>query len=160
MPKEKTQQKNKQKASIDLNALWLKHKIIFLGAGGALLLLCVMFLLSGSDGRQGTILYGICSAFLEQQVTYPETINQTYVEQYPRAVRIYFTQTDAFGQYRLEMMECSFVKNPQNQIIMEKASLNRQDISEGIIQKFNLSIPAIIASEPDLTLPVTVFTPL
>ena len=38
-------------------------------------------------------------------------------------------------------------------LMIEKVFFNRREVDSDIIKKFNISIPSIIAAEPDLTLP-------
>ena len=121
--------------------------------------------------RKGTIVYGICSAFLEQQIPFPETIKHTTVEQYRKAVRIYFTHIDGFGEYQLESIECTFVQHPQKGVQLELVFFDhvqrstekvradgkgrRYLVKQQYIDAFNksLSPAAIVSQEPDLSLP-------
>ena len=135
------------------------------------LLFLVIIIVQSCTPHTGSIIYGICGAFLEQQVTFPETIKHSTVEQYRKAVRIYYTHIDGFGEYQLEMVECSFVQDPQKGVQLESAVFDRiRDITKRVpvrgkgrlfevekkyIDRFNeaLSSAAIISQEPDLTLP-------
>ncbi|HPD83040.1 MAG: hypothetical protein R3D88_03915 [Alphaproteobacteria bacterium] len=135
------------------------------------LLFIIVIIFQSCAPRKGTILYGLCSAFLEQQIPFPETIKHTSVEQYPKAVRIYFTYIDGFGQYQFEMTECSFKNDAQNNILLDRVFFNYiKDITEkervagkgrlyevkkDSIDLFNRSqSPAVIISQdPDLSLP-------
>jgi hypothetical protein len=116
-------------------------------------------------------LYGICSAFLEQQLLYPEMMEKHYVEQYNSGVRIYYTQTDGFGESLFEYVECTFAQDEQQGLFMAAAIFNTikgvtkkttiknkgrlYRVEQKYIDRFNKSgsIQAIINSEPDLTLP-------
>jgi len=131
---------------------WRRERLIALAGAAGLLLIILLGMLSCSP-KKGTILYGICSAFLEQMITYPHTIQHTAVEQYPAAVRIYYTQTDAFGQYGLEMIECGFERTGEGQLKFVKGMRNREAFDAETVRRLNLSIPAIVAAKPDLTLP-------
>lgn len=101
--------------------------------------------------KKGSMMYGICHAFLEQIVDYPPTVQILYVEQFPRAVRLYFNQTDAFGQFTQDMIEC--VGDPKGELRFSEVLLNRKQVDAEKIEQFNKTIPAVVASEPDLTLP-------
>lgn len=131
------------------------HRGKVAAAGGTLFLLLIVLIIMFSCGkpRQGTILYGICNTFLEQNIAYPEVVQRKKVEQYPRGVRIYYAQIDPFGQNRSEMIECAFIKNEQGQIILEDVFINREEVAREIIDKFNPTIPIIAAAEPNLDLP-------
>jgi hypothetical protein len=132
--------------------MWHRGRVMMAGGLGGVLLI-ILIAMFGCQPPQGTIYYGICGALLQQNVAYPETIKHTSIEQYPSALRIYFTHVDAFGQFKLEMLECVFKNDPNKGIQMEKVLYNRQFMDQAIIDKFNVSIPAVILSEPDLTLP-------
>ncbi len=121
--------------------------------------------------RKGSLLYGICQGFLEQQVTFPKTLRHTSVEQYPRALRIYFTHIDAFGQYQFEMTECTFKQDPQKGVQLERVFFNQikeitdservdgkgrlYEVRPEVIDLFNKSKSAqsIMSQDPDLSLP-------
>jgi hypothetical protein len=120
-------------------------------AGGIVfLILIIMF---GCAPRKGTMMYGVCKVFTERFVDFPSTIDIKYVEQYPMAVRIGFTQIDAFGTYSNQMMECSFRRDPAMGLAMDSAEYNREPLPEEQVENFNYGIPAIVKSPPDLTLP-------
>ena len=130
-----------------------RGKVFGAGAGIVFLIILILSLTMCGKPQQGTILYGICSTFLEQNVPYPEQIERTSVQQYPRGVRIYYAQIDPFGQHRAEMIECAFMKNEQGQIVLETVLHNRAEVDQEIIDKFNPTIPIIAASDPNLDLP-------
>ncbi len=130
-----------------------RGKVAAAGVTIFLLLITLLIMFACGNPKQGTILYGICGTFLEQNVPYPEAIFKKRVEQYPRGVRIYYNQIDPFGQHRLDMIECAFVKNEQGQIILETVLHNREEVSQDILDRFNPTIPIIVAAEPNLDLP-------
>ncbi len=139
--------------------------------GGAILIL-IVYSMMNKDGPQGSILYGICSAYLEQQLAFPESVRHNAVDQYQRAVRIYYTAHGTFGEYRLETIECAFKRDPQYGLLVETIIFNHvrpitkkkpikgkgrlYQVTEKNIDKFNKSgsVNAIIMGNPDLTLPV------
>lgn len=133
----------------------------------------VVMIMQSCTPRQGTLLYGLCGAFLEQQVTFPQTLRHTSVEQYPKALRIYFTHIDSFGQYQFEMTECTFVQDPEKGVQLQRVFFNYvKDVTEKervpgkgrlyevrqeVIDLFNQSDSAssIMSQNPDLSLPKT-----
>lgn len=135
------------------------------------LLLITLLMMKACAPAQGSILYGICNAFLEQQLQYPEMRELNYVEQYGSGVRIYYTQVDGFGQYLNEFIECSFAQDQQRGLYLSAVVFNTiksvtkkttiknkgflYQVEKKYINQFNESgsIQAIISSEPDLTLP-------
>lgn len=111
---------------------------------------------------KGSITYGVCKTLLEQIVPYPDHLRLSSVDDYGSAVRIWFTQVDSFGEYRLEALACNFRESTeadnkkygqQMPFVLEKASINRRDIDAKAIERFNISIPTIVMSNPNLTLP-------
>lgn len=128
-----------------------KQAIKYGSIGFALLL--VLFIMFSCGPRKGTMMYGICRSFLELQVAYPETINHRLVEQYPKAVRIYYTQRDPYGGYTQQMIECAYKQDPQRGWILGAVEVNRREMDIPIIQKFNQTLPAVVSAEPDLVLP-------
>lgn len=129
-----------------------KQKQILIGglAGLALLIALIMY---ACQPPKGTIMYGLCAAFLERYVAYPPSIQHLQVEQFPRAVRIYFNQTDAFGQFTQDTIECSADPKDFPNIRFDKVLYNRDPVDPKLIQEFNPTIPVVISSDPDLTLP-------
>lgn len=136
-----------------------------------LLLGLIFFIVQSCTPKKGTILYGICGSFLEQQLTFPETISHTWVEQYRKAVRIYYSHLDAFGEYQVEMIECAFVQDPQKGVQLESVFFNYvkeitsaervpgkgrlYKVEQKHIDLFNRSMSpaAILKNNPNLELP-------
>jgi len=145
---------------------------IVVGVLGIAVLFLTLMIVQSCTPQKGGIIYGMCDAFLEQQTPFPETINHTTVEQYRKAVRIYYTHIDAFGEYQLELVECSFRQDPQRGVQLEsvyfdhvKESTEKSraegkgrlyQVKQDYIDLFNKSASpaAILAGEPDLSLPV------
>lgn len=59
-------------------------------------------------GVYGTMKFGICKAFLQQHVPFPNTLQVSVVWETPKYARIQYTHTDAFGQYRLSRVQCDY----------------------------------------------------
>ena len=131
----------------------------------------IVMIVQSCTPAKGTILYGLCGAFLEQQVPFPHTLKHTSVEQYPKAIRIYFTHIDGFGEYQFEMTECTFRQDPQSGVQLERVFFNYvkdvtkkermrgkgrlYDTRQEVIDLFNMSQSplSILSNNPDLTLP-------
>lgn len=129
-----------------------RKKLMLYGGIGAALLLVVL-MIYGCQPKKASMAFGICSTFLEISTPYPQTLNYTQVEGSRTAVRIYFTSTDPFGMFRHEMIECTFGTDPNAGTRITEIKRNRRPIDQAVIQKFNLTIPAIIASDPYLEIP-------
>lgn len=133
----------------DLEAKKKKEKYIKYGSiGGGLLF--VIFLLYSCGPAKGPLEYGVCATFLELNTPYPHTLDLKAVEGSQTNIRIYFTSTDPFGQYKEEMIECRFRSDKWE---LAEVTRNRRPVDPAIVQKFNVTIPSIIEAGPDLTMP-------
>jgi len=131
------------------------------------LFLLVLLVVKACEPAKRSTLHNICSAFLEQQLKYPEMMEQHYAEQYGSGIRVYYAQLDAFGQYLSEFIECSFVQDPQKGLMLDAVVFNTiKDVTKKVtiknkgrlykveqehIDRFNQSgsINAITSYKPD-----------
>lgn len=120
-------------------------------AGVAVLL--ILIVIAACTPRKGTMLYGVCLVFTERILTYPTTLQVNYVEQYPMAVRIGFSHTDTFGQFKTEMIECTYRPDAEMGLAMDSVLLNRKEMDGELVSRFNAGLPMIVKNPPDLTLP-------
>lgn len=129
------------------------EKLGMLGFFVGLILLIVIIYAAVTHREKGTIMFGVCKAYVEMTLTYPPTMKVSEVIQYPRAVRIFYNYTDPYGNMKSEFVECAFTniagKGAQATSILH----NRKEVSEERIKEFNKSISAIVNGEPDLILP-------
>ena len=102
---------------------------------------------------QGGMTYGICSVYLELNVPFPQDLRISTVEDFGDYVRIWYTQLDAFGEYRMEQIQCHFRADEVTGAALDKVTVNRREVDPERVARFNTSIPIILASPPDLTLP-------
>ncbi|GJL86280.1 MAG: hypothetical protein DHS20C02_20550 [Micavibrio sp.] len=113
---------------------------------------------------KGGISYGVCKVFLETYVRYPHSLRVSTVEDFGDNIRIWFTQTDSFGEYRLEPIQCYYrppteedkLKYGNVGFILERVTLRRRELDQATVDAFNVSIPGIVAAPPDLTLPTPI----
>lgn len=126
---------------------------VFMAGFTVFVLIIVLISVFSCGPRKGTMLYGICKTYLEQAIPYPETIVPTNVEQYPSATRIYYTSVDPFGQYKLEQIECVYAQDPNGNMLVQKVLMNRREENADKVKAFSATLPAIVQSKPDLTLP-------
>lgn len=129
-----------------------QKKQILYGAGGLAILLLIIAVFSCQPSK-GSMAYGICSTFLELNTPYPHTIHHTDLEGSRTAVRIYFTSTDPFGEYKQEMIECTFGPDEAMGMKLTQVMRNRRPVDPAIVNEFNLSLPTIIASDPYRVMP-------
>jgi hypothetical protein len=136
-----------------------------------ILLFVVVMIFQSCTPKKGSILYGLCGTFLEQQVPFPMTLKHTSVEQYSKAIRIYFTHIDGFGGYQFEMTECTFRQDSKQGVQIDRVFFNYvkdvtdkermagkgrlYEVRQDVIDLFNKSQSplSILSHDPDLTLP-------
>lgn len=156
---------------IKKNAFTKEGKIVI--AAGVVVLIGGYFIAQSMAPKKGNLIYGLCSTFLEQQMTFPDTLEHTYVEMYRRATRIYYQNVDAYGQHNFSYVECSFVQDPKAGVQLENVIFKNpvKDITEKFydaerrrsfyrakkekIDLFNKSKAplAIMATDPEFLLP-------
>jgi hypothetical protein len=140
-----------------------KFRLALWAGGGVVVALLGYYLFAPF---QGTMAYGVCKVFLEQRVQFPMHLRLSQVEQSPTNlhlgqgdkfsswVRIWYTQLDGFGAYRLEPIQCYFHDDPElGYTALEKVTIRRREIDPEIVKSFNKTIPIIFEHPPDLTMP-------
>ncbi len=129
------------------------EKLGMLGFFVGLALLIFLIYAVATHREKGTIMFGVCKAFVEMTLTYPPTMHVSEVLQYPRAVRIFYNYTDPYGNMKSEAVECAFTNVAGRGAQATSILHNRKEISEERIKEFNKTISAIVNGEPDLILP-------
>ena len=129
-----------------------KLKQVGLGTLGFILVFTVLSIFS-CQPKDGPMSYGICSTFLEMNTPYPNTLEYTELEGSKTALRIYFTSIDPFGEYKLEMMECTFGPDEAGGMKLTQVTRNRRPVDTAIVEKFNATLPIVMASDPYLVMP-------
>lgn len=137
-----------------------KNKKQILYAAGGVVLLLVVLLFFGCQPKEGPISFGICSVFLEMDTPYPQTLNYTDLEGSPTSVRIYYTSVDPFGEYKREMIECSFGPNKTGGMKVTKIERNRRPVEQSKVDEFNKILPSVMASNPYRIMPPNWKNPL
>ncbi|MGB4107533.1 MAG: hypothetical protein WBK55_07030 [Alphaproteobacteria bacterium] len=120
--------------------------------GGVILLLAfgVHWLLKPYEGG---LAFGICRVFLEGITRYPDHLRLSTVEEFDNSVRIWYTQVDSFGEYRMEPIQCYYKNDPELGTIIDKVTINRREIDPGLIDHFNRALPSVLVYPMDLTIP-------
>ena len=98
--------------------------------------------------------YGFCKVFLELNVQYPDHLHLSEIEQKRDFVRIWYMQTDSFGQERLENIECYHGQDPELGYYISKVRVDRREIDPAKVERFNKSLSTIVAHPPDLAYPI------
>lgn len=120
------------------------------GAGALVFCFLVYVLFIPSKGGMN---YGMCKVFLELYSRYPDTLGLSSVEDFGDSYRIWFTETDAFGQYRLQQLQCFYRPDENTGFALQRVTIDRREIDQKIVEDFNRSIATVIAFPPDLTFP-------
>lgn len=128
-----------------------KKRIRALQAGGFLVFCYLFYLLL--IPYKGGLNFGACKVFLELYTRYPDTLSLSTVEDFGESYRIWFTETDAFGQYRLQQLQCYYRPDDETGFALERVTLDRREVDKKIVEDFNRSIRTIAAFPPDLTFP-------
>lgn len=97
--------------------------------------------------------YGICKVYLELNVQYPQDLRISTVEDYGTYVRIWYTQLDAFGEYRMEQIQCNYIADEVLGMKIEKVAINRREVDPAKVERFNTSIAVIRDFPPSLVIP-------
>lgn len=131
----------------------LRKKQMKQGGGALIVLLLIYGIHLGLKPFEGTMAYGICKVFLELNVRYPNTLRISTVEEMGASVRIWYTQTDSFGAYRMEPIQCYYKADEKLGFILDKITIRRKELDPEIIDRFNAILPVIFANPPDLIYP-------
>ena len=130
-----------------------KIKQVLYGTCAVLFLLIVLSIYSFQP-KTGPMAYGICSTFLELNTPYPNTLQYIDLEGSRTALRIYFTAIDPFGEFKQEMIECSFGPDEAGTgMKLTQVTRNRRPVDAQVVSKFNETLPIVIASDPYLVMP-------
>jgi hypothetical protein len=129
-----------------------KKRRIWMLQGGGLLVFCYVFYLLLTPYKGG-LNFGVCKVFLELYVRYPDTLHLSTVEDFGDSYRIWFTETDAFGQYRLQQMQCYYRPDEDTGFAIQRVTMDRREVDKKVVDDFNRSIRTIAAFPPDLTYP-------
>lgn len=131
-------------------ALYKKYGAI---GGTVLIILLLVYSLYSCQPKQGSMAYGVCSTLLEMNTQYPNTLRHINVEGSSTTVRIYYTSTDAFGQYKMEMFECKFGPDANGNQQIVDVLRNRDSMGHEFIDNANKILSTIVSSDPYRVMP-------
>lgn len=127
--------------------------------GGALLFALIMYL--GLQPIVGTPAFGVCKIYVELQTTYPIELRYTSLEEGQTqrdgvpggTVRMDYVQINEFGDYASKTTVCNYRIDPVAGMRLTGVITNRQPEPKDRVERFNLTIPAILANPPPLNTP-------
>ncbi|PCJ99030.1 MAG: hypothetical protein COA45_06190 [Zetaproteobacteria bacterium] len=95
---------------------------------------------------KATAEYGICKSFLELYVPYPHTIYVSEIKpQRDGSLKLWFTHTGAFGEYRMESFTCRLVPNPETGLIeLTQLKLHKVQIGPDRVKHLNSAMPYFV----------------
>ena len=102
---------------------------------------------------KGDARFGICKVFLENSVRYPQHLHLSTVEDFGTSIRLWFAQTDAFGAYRMENIQCFYKQDDVRGTYIEKITFNRRPVDQKKVEEFNGILHVVLQNLPDLTYP-------
>ena len=100
--------------------------------------------------------YGVCRTIAELQLTYPSTMAVSEAYRFGSTTRVYYTYTNAFGEYKLSVIRCKYLRDPRTKALtlkLESIKLDRMELSPEKVAEYNKLVNVILASKPDLALP-------
>lgn len=122
-------------------------------AAGGFLFLLIVFIWYGLRPITATIEYGICRTLAEMKSQNNMTMKVISYENYGPAWKIFYTFTGQYGEQRSNYIDCIFTRDPQGNLILKEAKINRDLLSSDALSRFNKSIPGVIAANPNLSIP-------
>ena len=102
---------------------------------------------------EGGMAFGICRVFLENSVRFPNHLRLSTVEEFDNSVRIWYTQVDSFGEYRMEPIQCYYKQDPERGTMVDKVTINRREVDPKIVERFNQALSSMVQYPMDLNLP-------
>lgn len=108
--------------------------------------------------RLGSMGYGLCKNFLELYVSYPDYLRLSSARDYKDdqgsiVSRIWYSQLDAFGQNRMERIQCYFRRTPQKQLYIDRITIDRREVNHELVKRFNAALDGIKNTELNRDLP-------
>ena len=137
MSGKKLKKKKKQNPKIKY-AIW----------AGAVLFSYVLWL--GFQPVQGTMKLGICRTYAELKTIYPEQLRTFNVMERPMDVRMEYTVMNEFGDTIYHTTTCIFKNDEAGNLLLSGMIIDRKKVDQAEIDRFNKTIPGIVASKVNL----------
>lgn len=151
---------NKQLRDVDLKSLTIeerkelarkeRNKFLMIASGIIAFIGLIVFLMQPYKGGPT---FGVCKTFVELYVRYPSELRLSMAEDRGAEMRIWFSNVNTYGEHNLDYVQCFYRADDRYGFALDKVMYNRREIDQEIIDRFNPSIPAIVAYPPDLTYP-------
>jgi len=138
----------KKRALAEKKAKKKKNTRIMIGIGGGLIVLLIGVAVFAP--RKISLSFDICDTFLQNTLRFPRELRLSNVEDFGTYIRIWYTQVDAFGAYRMENIQCTFKEDSWE---FAKITINRRPVDPRVVARFNLVIPLLVENPPNLSPP-------
>lgn len=144
-----------EKSKLQQEKIKARKKLFKRGVYFSLILLFAYGLYYLFKPFQASMGYGICKTFLELQVRFPQTLHVSSIESFQTSVRLWYVQTDSFGEYKMDSIQCYYKPDPSGALpyVIEKIVMRRREVDPKKVEEFNKVLPQIFANPPDLTVP-------
>lgn len=107
----------------------------------------------GAQPLRGNIDYGVCRTYAETQSVNPWTMRILSYENYGPAWRIFYSFTGEYGEQKSNVIDCIFTNDAAGNRILRDVKINRVAPPKEQLDRYNMSIPGVIAGRPNLVIP-------
>jgi hypothetical protein len=101
----------------------------------------------------GGIWYSLCKTYLELNVRYPQYLTYSTVDWFDDSIRIWFTQLDGFGQFRMEPIQCFFKEDQTMGYAISRITISRREVDPQKVEAFNKSSYVFLSFPPNDNMP-------
>lgn len=132
-----------------------------ISAGVFAFLFIIFIIWAATQPRYGTMYFGVCKVFIEQQLFFPDSMRvrdlRPIIGGSDVSFRMWVTYIGESGRYHYRSFECTF---KGRDLELRRVTQELRPYDEELIEQFNLSLPAILAHPPNLELPPFMDGPL
>lgn len=120
---------------------------------GAVIFVIAVLIWFGAQPLRGNMDYGVCRVYAEMHSANPDTMKILSYENYGNAWKIFYSYIGEYGEQKSNFVDCMFFYDPAGKRVLREVKINRVAATKEELERFNMSIPGIIAAGPDLVIP-------
>lgn len=124
-----------------------------LGLIGAIVAGIVLMFVMDKPAKGGPP-YAICKIVLEQTVRFPDRLRIVLGVETDNGAIIGYTEHNPFGSEQTKVMECAYGFTKSGRPIIKKVTIDRQPISQALIDSVNAVLPALLQTPFQVDLPM------
>lgn len=124
-----------------------------LGLIGAVIAGIVLMFVMDKPAKGGPP-YAICKIVLEQTVRFPDRLRIMLGVETENGAVIGYTEHNPFGSEQTKVMECTYGFTKKGRPIIKKVMIDRQPISQDLVDSINAVLPALLMSKFNVDLPM------